>query len=223
MEMSRVQVYERFVSGEASVSPAEYRKGMMTEDSMKRTQNASLRIKGSNLHIVSRPALSLGQVKSICRRFKQQYGDSGLVVVDYLTKMKLPKADRRDLAIGEVTAGLKELAQEIEYPVLLLSQMNRGGDRFQKRPQMADLKDSSSIEQDADVIIFLHREGRLNENYPQDMIEVIIRKSRHVDAEKTIYLGMCYGGYTEISESEALMEIERMEQPQQNYKKQGGF
>jgi replicative DNA helicase len=227
MEMSRVQVYERFVSGEARVSPTVYRSGYMPEHEHKLTVSATKRIKQSNLHIVSRPALSLGQIKSICRRFKQQYGESGLIVVDYLTKMKMPQADRRDLAIGEVTAGLKELAQEIKYPVLLLSQMNRGGDRFQKRPQMTDLKDSSSIEQDADVIIFLHREGRLNEYYPQDMIEVIIRKSRHVDAESTIYLYMTDGGYIDVSESEAIMEIERMqkEENKQNASNQskGGF
>lgn len=223
MEMSRIQVYERFVSGEAAVNPKEYRRGLMEGDAYTKTKTATHRIKQSNLHIVSRPALSLGQIKAICRRFKQQYGESGLIVVDYLTKMKLPNADRRDLAIGEVTAGLKELAQEINYPVLLLSQMNRGGDRFQKRPQMTDLKDSSSIEQDADVIIFLHREGRLNEYYPQDMIEIIIRKSRHVDAETTLYAYMMDGGYREVAESEAVMEIERMESSQNKQQTGGGF
>lgn len=211
MEMSRVQVYERFVSGEAKVPPQEYRKGTMSKSDWAQTQNAALRIKNSGLHIVSRPALSIGQIRGMARKFKARNPNLGVIVIDYLTKMSLPKADRRDIAIGEVTSALKEMAQELKCPVVLLSQMNRGGDRMKgQRPQMTDLKDSSSIEQDADVILMLHREGRLNENYPQDLLEVIIRKSRHVDAESTIYLRCVNGGYQDIQAHEAMAQIDTM-------------
>lgn len=224
MEMSRVQVYERFVSGESGVNPSDYRSAKLNDSDWSFTMAASNRIKESGLHIVSRPALSIGQIRGMARKFKSRNPEMGLIVIDYLTKMTLPKADRRDIAIGEVTGALKEMAQELKCPVILLSQMNRGNDRMKgQRPQMTDLKDSSSIEQDADVIIMLHREGRLNEFYPKDLLEVLIRKSRHVDAEKTVYLRCVNGGYQKVAEHEAVMQIEKMANSNQVQTSGGGF
>jgi len=224
MEMSRVQVYERFVSGQARVPAHAYRSGTMEPAQWQMTKVASAQIKESGIHIVSRPSLSVGQIRAMARKFKSQNPDMGLIVVDYLSKIRLPKADRHDIAIGMITTALKEMAQELECPVLLLSQMNRGGDRVTgKRPQMTDLKDSSSIEQDADIILMLHREGRLNENYPDSILEVLVRKSRHVDAEKTVYLRCVEGGYQRLPEHEAMSEIETMAESTVTQLKRGGF
>lgn len=223
MEMSRVQVYERFVSGQAKVPAHAYRSGYMEQAQWTMTKAASAQIKQSGIHIVSKPSLSVGQIRAMARKFKSKNPDMGLIVIDYLSKIKLPKADRHDIAIGMVTSALKEMAQELECPVVLLSQMNRGGDRVVgKRPQMTDLKDSSSIEQDADVILMLHREGRLNENYPDSILEVLVRKSRHVDAEKTVYLRCVEGGYQRLAEHEAMSEIETMSESTVTQMKRGG-
>ena len=158
--------------------------------------------------------LSIGQLRAIARKFKAKK-HLGLIVIDYLGKMALPKADRHDLAIGEIVTGCKRMAQELKTPVLLLVQMNRSGDRLKPRPQMTDLKDSSVIEAEADLIAFLHREGRLNDNYPQDLLEVIVRKSRHVpEAEKTYYLRMVDGGYQDVPDIDAIQQIEMTSQSQ---------
>lgn len=223
MEMSREQVYERFVSIESKVNHLSLRGGVLNDFEFGMICEATGRLKNSGLHIVSRPAMTVGQIRGMARKFKARNPDLGFIVIDYLTKMSFPKADRRDISIGMVTSALKEMAQELKCPVMLLSQMNRGGDRSGQRPQMTDLKDSSSIEQDADVIIMLHKEGRLNEHYPQDLIEVIVRKARHTD-EGTVFLRTGLGGYGQISIAEAAMEIERMgmNAPQQT-KGKGGF
>ena len=104
------------------------------------------------------PKLTIPLLVKKCKEFKEKHPDLALITIDYLTLMKMPEASRRDLAVGEATRIMKVLAKEIKTPILLLSQLNRDADKALREPRNSDLRDSGSIEQDADVIIFPYRE-----------------------------------------------------------------
>ena len=112
--------------------------------------------------------------------------------------MKLGKADRHDIAIGNITRDLKELAKEVKVPIVLCTQANRYKAPF--RPNMANLKDSSCIEADADLIMFVHRQEVLEpETLLKGVTELIIAKDRHSDGNGTVYLQKINGAFTPLS------------------------
>lgn len=123
--------------------------------------------------------LSIQDIRARAKRIKQQHG-LDVIVIDHLTLMKMPKADRRDLQVGEITMGLKNLAKELDVAVILLSQLSRSVEqRTDKRPMLSDLRDSGSIEQDADTIMFLYRDEYYNkETDKKGVLEVILAKQR---------------------------------------------
>src|SRR5690606_20543609 len=127
------------------------------------------------------PALSPDVLRSKCRRLKREHG-LGLVVIDYLQLMQVPgNSENRATEISEISRSLKALAKELNVPVIALSQLNRSLEtRTDKRPVMADLRESGAIEQDADIILFIYRDEYYNkENSPdKDLAEVIIGKHR---------------------------------------------
>ena len=141
-----------------------------------------------NIFYDDTPALSLQQIRHRVKTTIKRKGKLALIVIDYLKLMTLPKADREDLAIGEVTRGLKQLAKEVKVPVLLLAQANRGTDK-EKRPQMSNIYGSSAIEADSDLIIASHREEVVNESTAlRGVVELIPVKFRHGDLPRTVYL-----------------------------------
>jgi replicative DNA helicase len=133
--------------------------------------------------MVDKPALTPTEVKHRARKHKRENPDLGLIVVDYLQLMQNPAyQNNRNLEISNISGQLKALAKELKVPVIALSQLNRGvEDRAIKKPMMRDLRDSGSIEQDADVILFVHREEVYDQDNPdlKGLADVIIGKQRN--------------------------------------------
>lgn len=160
LEMGGDQLYERQVSAKSKVSSKKLKavgSEGLSEDDWSFISNALVQLSESNIYIDDDPQLSVPVLIRKCRDFKEKHPDLALITIDYLTLMKLPDASRRDLAVGEATRLMKLLAKELKTPVLLLSQLNREADKAAREPRNSDLRDSGSIEQDADVIIFPYR------------------------------------------------------------------
>ncbi|TVR16279.1 MAG: replicative DNA helicase [Balneolaceae bacterium] len=160
LEMSAQQLVQRFLTMEARVDAQSARTGKVKDEDFKRLIDAASRLFTAKIFIDDTPSLSLMELRTKCRRLKSEH-DIGLVVVDYLQLMTASSRDigNREQEIATISRGLKSLAKELDVPVIALSQLSRqveqrGGD---KRPQLSDLRESGSIEQDADVVCFLYR------------------------------------------------------------------
>jgi replicative DNA helicase len=186
LEMSKDALVQRMLCSEARVDSQLVRRGMLREHDFAKLARAAGILQGAPIWIDDTPAQTLLEVRSKARRLKAEW-DIGLIVVDYLQLMRSPEyADNRVQEISDISRSLKALARELEVPVLALSQLSRapeqrGGDR---RPILSDLRDSGAIEQDADVVIFIHRpemyrkedsEGRSLEG----KAEIILAKHRN--------------------------------------------
>jgi replicative DNA helicase len=162
LEMSAEQLATRILSEESGVSSDRIRRGDVRRDDFDKFVAASQRLATVPLYIDDTPALSISALRTRARRLKRQQG-LGMIVVDYLQLLRPSGSsrgqDNRVQEISEITRGLKAIAKELEVPVLALSQLSRQVEqREDKRPQLADLRESGSIEQDADVVMFIFRE-----------------------------------------------------------------
>lgn len=160
LEMSSQQLVQRFLTMEARIDAQAARTGRLKDEDFKRLIDAASRLFTANIFIDDTPSLSVMEMRTKCRRLKSEH-NIGLVVVDYLQLMTASSKDigNREQEIATISRGLKALAKELDVPVIALSQLSRqveqrGGD---KRPQLSDLRESGSIEQDADVVCFLYR------------------------------------------------------------------
>ena len=160
LEMSSQQLVQRFLTMEARINAQDARTGRVKDEDFKRLIDAASRLFTARIFIDDTPSLSVMELRTKCRRLKSEH-DIGLIVVDYLQLMTASSRDigNREQEIATISRGLKSLAKELSVPVVALSQLsrqveNRGGD---KRPQLSDLRESGSIEQDADVVCFLYR------------------------------------------------------------------
>ncbi len=181
LEMSRTEITMRLLSAEAGIPLQHMRKGNMRDTDWTRLAETQGRIHGSPLFIDDSPNMSLMEIRAKCRRLKQRH-NLKLVVVDYLQLMSSGKrVESRQQEVAEFSRALKLLAKELELPVIALSQLNRGPEqRTDKKPQMADLRESGSIEQDADVVILLHRESMYERESPREgEADVIVAKHRN--------------------------------------------
>jgi len=162
LEMSAEQLATRLLSEQAEIASNDVRRGRITAEQFARLANAAARLNELPLFIDDTPALTIAQIRARARRLKRQHG-LGLVVVDYLQLVQPSgdsRADGRVREVTEITQGLKALAKELDVPVLALSQLSRAPEqRDDKRPLLSDLRESGSIEQDADVVLFLYREA----------------------------------------------------------------
>jgi len=161
LEMSSEQLATRIVAESCGISSSRIRKGDMTNKEMDRFIVAASELEALPLYIDDTPALSITALRTRARRLQRQHG-CDLFVVDYL-QLITPDSKRNGFnrvnEVSEITMGLKAMAKELDVPVLALSQLSRGVENRQdKRPQLADLRDSGSIEQDADVVMFVYRE-----------------------------------------------------------------
>ncbi|HYZ62416.1 MAG TPA: replicative DNA helicase [Acetobacteraceae bacterium] len=173
LEMSAEQLATRLLAEESRVSADRIRRGEIGQKDFDRFVQVSREIATLPLHIDDTPALSLSAMRTRCRRLKRTKGLS-LVVVDYLQLMRPAmgtKPESRVLEISQITQGLKAIAKELEVPVLALSQLSRAVEsREDKRPQLADLRESGTIEQDADMVMFIYRdEYYLQQRAPKQM------------------------------------------------------
>ena len=168
LEMSSEQLSTRILSEQARIKSDDIRRGKVTESEINRYIETSRNIYNLPLYIDETPAITISTLSNRARRIKRLFGLS-LVVVDYIQLMRAPNSnnrnDNRVQEVSEITQGLKALAKELKVPVLALSQLSRAVEsRDDKKPQLSDLRESGSIEQDADVVMFVYREAYYLEN-----------------------------------------------------------
>ncbi len=182
LEMGKEAVMTRMLSAEAKVSMQELRSGKIQDSSWPRLINAAGLLSEAPLFIDDTPGISPFEIRARCRRLKAQHG-LDLIVIDYLQLMDLKqRVESRERAVAEISKGLKTIAKELNIPVIALAQLNRGVEgRSDRRPMLSDLRESGSIEQDADVIGLLYREDYYDKEDPdkQGHAEVIIGKQRN--------------------------------------------
>ena len=199
--MSAEQLATRLIAQEAEISSHKIRTGELGRDDFSRMVRVSQTLHQIPLYIDDTPALSISAIRTRCRRLARQQG-LGLVVVDYLQLLSSnpgARSENRVVEVSQITRGLKALAKELNVPVIALSQLSRAVEnREGKRPQLSDLRESGSIEQDADVVMFVYREqyylerdkvdedkieehNRWKENCERahNKAEVIVAKQRH--------------------------------------------
>jgi len=181
LEMSRTEITMRLLSAEASIQLQNMRKGTMRDEDWTRLARTMAEVSDAPLFIDDSPNMSLMEIRAKCRRLKQRH-NLRLVIIDYLQLMSSGKrVESRQQEVAEFSRALKLLAKELEVPVIAISQLNRGSEQRQdKKPQMSDLRESGSIEQDADMVILLHRESMYERESPREgEADLIVAKHRN--------------------------------------------
>ena len=182
LEMAKEQLVMRMLCSEARIDAHRLRSGFLGQTDWPKLSTAAGRLADASIYIDDTPALSSMEMRAKTRRLKADKG-LDLVIVDYLQLMsgRSTRSDNREQEISEISRSLKALAKELGVPVVALSQLNRGVEsRMDKRPILADLRESGAIEQDADVIIFIYRDEIYNkESMEKGIAEIIIGKQRN--------------------------------------------
>lgn len=207
MEMQAQQIVERQLANASNVSVSMLRKAShLADEDWGRISMGIGQLANLDVWVVDATNLTIDQIKAVAARHKSKYPGLSLIMADYLGLIKKPTAERNDLAIGEITRGLKTMAMELNTPVVCLSQLSRDVEkRPNKRPVNADLRDSGSIEQDADGIWFIYRDGAYNPDSPAaDVAEIIVGKNRHGPGG-VAYQRFHNGHFKDIDQVEAAM------------------
>lgn len=182
LEMSREEVVQRILSSMASVDSHRLRTGQLTPEMWQRIARESSRLYEMPFFVDDSADLTVTSIRAKCRRLKRKHKKIGLVVVDYMQLMQGPsRSDNRQQEIAEISRSLKNLARELEVPVIALSQLNRQLEqRENKRPRLGDLRESGAIEQDADIVLFIYRDEAYDDKNPETrgLAEVIVAKHR---------------------------------------------
>ncbi|HZM74673.1 MAG TPA: replicative DNA helicase [Candidatus Limnocylindrales bacterium] len=181
LEMSKVEIVMRLLSAEARVPLHVLRSGQLSDDDWTKLARRMGEISEAPIFVDDTPNMTLMEIRAKARRLKQRH-DLKLIIVDYLQLMSAPKrVESRQQEVAELSRGLKLLAKEVECPVIAVSQLNRGPEqRTDKRPQLSDLRESGSIEQDADVVILLHRDDYYDKESPRaGEADFIVAKHRN--------------------------------------------
>jgi replicative DNA helicase len=178
-EQPMEQIGLRVLSNQSGVSARDLRSTQLKEDDWPKLNQAVKRASKKKIFIHDRPSITIGELMREARRMKYNYGIQ-VLYVDYIQRIKSPKAESRRLEVAEVVTGLKTLARELNIPVVALAQVSRKVDeRKDKRPHMGNLLESGVIEQEADVVILLYRDEVYNEDGNKGVIEFLIDKNRH--------------------------------------------
>lgn len=182
LEMSAAQLVQRMICAEANVDAGRMRTGHLEGDDWEKLTMAIGSLSEAAIYIDDSPAVTTADIRAKCRRLKQERG-LGLIVIDYLQLIhgRGRSTDNRQQEVSEISRMLKQIARELEVPVIALSQLSRSVEQRQdKRPMMSDLRESGSIEQDADIVAFLYRDDYYNqESEKKNIIEIIIAKQRN--------------------------------------------
>lgn len=181
LEMSQEQLATRLLASEANIDANRLRSGRISQAEMEPLAIAMGKLAETRIHINDGATLTIGKMRSEVRKLQSEQNQPlGLIVVDYLQLME-ESGDNRVLELSKITRGLKTLAREVNCPILCLSQLNRSVEsRNNKRPTLSDLRDSGSIEQDADLVLMLYRDEYYNPDTPDRQIaELIISKHRN--------------------------------------------
>lgn len=183
MEMPADSIVTRMLSSLGRIDQTRLRTGKLEDEDWPRLNSAISLLADQKLLVDDTPALSPIEVRARARRVAREYGQLGLIVIDYLQLMQVPGAESRVNEVSEISRSLKAIAKELNVPLIALSQLNRGLEqRPNKRPVMSDLRESGAIEQDADLITFIYRDEVYNreENNPlKGVAEIIIGKQRN--------------------------------------------
>jgi replicative DNA helicase len=202
LEMSRNEITMRLLSAEARVPLHAMRTGQLGEDDWTRLARRMSEVVDAPLFIDDSPNMSMMEIRSKCRRLKQR-NELKLVIVDYLQLMSSPRrVENRQQEVSELSRSLKLLAKELNVPVVALAQLNRGPElRTDKRPLLADLRESGSIEQDSDLVILLHREDAYEPESPRaGEADLIVAKHRNgPTATVTVAFQGHYSRFTDMA------------------------
>ena len=185
LEMSDQQLVDRMLAAESGVDSWKLRTGRLSNDhEYEALQNAMTKLHKAPIHIIDEAAMNIVKMRSAARRLKNEYG-LDMLIVDYLQLMSptLTKgSDSMVQQITEISRSLKILAKELEIPVIALSQLSRAVEQRGGKPRLSDLRDSGSIEQDADVVMFIHREDKMNKDKEAErpnIAEILVEKHRN--------------------------------------------
>lgn len=212
LEMSTEQLVDRMLSAESFVNSWKMRTGAIKdEDDFAKIRDALESLSKAPIYIDDKPAQNILSMRAVARRLKRERG-IGLIVVDYLQLMAPTNSKASDSMVQQVTEisrSLKSLARELEVPVLALSQLSRAVEQRGGKPRLSDLRDSGSIEQDADVVMFIHRDDKRNPDSDRPNIaEILVEKHRngptgkidlYFDEKRTSFLPVDKSGYGELA------------------------
>jgi len=185
LEMSRQEVAQRLICSRGKVDAHHIRTGKLAKDDWPRLTNACSQLEAAPLYVDDTPGLSLLELRARAQTLKRREPDLGLVVVDYLQLMTTGRSEESRLQeVSKISRDLKALAKDLDVPVIALSQLNRSPEqRHDKRPMLSDLRESGSIEQDADLVMFLYREEYYDREEADDskkgIAEIIVAKHRN--------------------------------------------
>ena len=185
MEMGVLELTKRLLAMEAGVDATKLWTAKLSEPDWGKISHTVGRLAEAQLHIDDNPHCTVMEMRAKARRLRARHGDLGLVVVDYIQLMTPSttgrRSENRQVEVSEISRGLKILARELECPVIALSQLNRQLEyRQDKRPMLADLRESGGLEQDADVVAFIYRDEVYNpESDDRALAEIIIAKHRN--------------------------------------------
>ena len=212
LEMSSEQIVDRMLSAESYVDSWRMRTGAIhAEEDFSKIRDALENLSKAPIYIDDKPAQNILSMRAVARRLKRERG-IGLIIVDYLQLMAPTNTKQSDSMVQQVTEisrSLKQLARELEVPVLALSQLSRAVEQRGGKPRLSDLRDSGSIEQDADVVMFIHRDDKRNPDSDKPNIaEILIEKHRngptgktdlYFDEKRTSFLPMDKSGYGDLA------------------------
>lgn len=183
LEMGAESLVERMLSAEGLIPSYHVRTGNLTESEWRRMISAQERLARGKIFIDDTAGVKISEIRSKAKRLAQENDGLGLIVIDYLQLIEGRGRENRQQEVSEISRQLKILAKELKVPVIALSQLSRGVDqRNDKRPILSDLRESGSIEQDADIVAFLYREAyykRDEQEEPDNVTELILEKNRH--------------------------------------------
>jgi replicative DNA helicase len=183
LEMSAQQLVDRMVAAEAGVNSWNMRTGnIKSDEDFTRIRDAYDRLSQAPIYIDDQPGNNILKMRSVARRLKREHG-LDMIIVDYLQLLAPVNSKANDNLVQqttEISRSLKNLARELDVPVIALSQLSRAVEQRRGKPRLSDLRDSGSIEQDADVVMFIHRDDKMNENSDRPNIaEILIEKHRN--------------------------------------------
>lgn len=182
LEMSAAQLVQRMICAESNVDAGRMRTGFLEGDDWEKLSMAIGSLSEAQVYIDDTPGITVADIRAKCRRLKKEKG-LGMILIDYLQLIqgRGKAGENRQQEVSEISRTLKQIARELEVPVIALSQLSRGVEQRQdKRPMMSDLRESGSIEQDADIVSFLYRDDYYDkETEKKNIIEIIIAKQRN--------------------------------------------
>ncbi|ASS67622.1 MULTISPECIES: replicative DNA helicase [Paenibacillus] len=182
LEMSAAQLVQRMVCAESNVDAGRMRTGFLEGDDWEKLTMAIGALSEAEIYIDDTPGITVSDIRAKCRRLKKER-NLGMILIDYLQLIqgRGKSGENRQQEVSEISRTLKQIARELEVPVIALSQLSRGVEQRQdKRPMMSDLRESGSIEQDADIVAFLYRDDYYDkETEKKNIIEIIIAKQRN--------------------------------------------